>query len=165
MRRCGSGLHRLTRDDTGGQPCTAAEVILSRPRIQDSMAKPTTITTVAGLCEIVEQEFQDDKSTTVLYRGHGAKSFSLQPRVGRGLKPNENSSGGQINQKLMLELFRRQSIDRLAVPTVSNWELLAVSTPRNGNLSSRLDSESFSRTIFLRLERGRETAEGWRADR
>ena len=29
MQRCGSGLHWLTRDDTGGQPCTAAEVILS----------------------------------------------------------------------------------------------------------------------------------------
>jgi len=29
MQRCGSGLHRLTRDDTGGQPCAAAEVILS----------------------------------------------------------------------------------------------------------------------------------------
>ena len=29
MQRCGSGRHRLTRDDTGGQPCTAAEVILS----------------------------------------------------------------------------------------------------------------------------------------
>lgn len=30
MQRCCSGLHRLTRDDTGGQPCAAAEVILSR---------------------------------------------------------------------------------------------------------------------------------------
>ena len=28
MQRCGSG-HRLTRDDTGGQPCAVAEVILS----------------------------------------------------------------------------------------------------------------------------------------
>src|SRR5882762_4740628 len=42
MRRCGSGRHRLTRDDTGGQPCTAAEVILSRqPGARMNHSKPT----------------------------------------------------------------------------------------------------------------------------
>ena len=49
-----------------------------------------TVTTVAKLCELVELEFKDDKTTTVLYRGHGAASFKLIPKVGRH-QPPENS--------------------------------------------------------------------------
>ncbi len=42
-----------------------------------------SITTIAKLSALVETEFKDDKSTTVIYRGHGAKSFRLIPKVGR----------------------------------------------------------------------------------
>lgn len=51
------------------------------------MPKPvtniTTVTTIAELSELVESQFEDDKQTTVLYRGHGAASFVLKPKVGR----------------------------------------------------------------------------------
>ena len=85
-----------------------------------------TVTTVAKLCELVELEFKDDKTTTVLYRGHGAASFKLIPKVGRH-QPPENSKSKRVNEKLMLELFRRQSVDRLPIANVNDdWELLAI---------------------------------------
>src|SRR5713101_6965867 len=43
MRRCGSASHRLTRDYTGGQPCAAAEVILSRPNAFRKFAEVTNL--------------------------------------------------------------------------------------------------------------------------
>jgi hypothetical protein len=88
-----------------------------------SIAEP--VTTVAILSKLVESNFKDDKLTTVIYRGHGAASFKLMPKVGR-LKPNANSASQTVNENLMLELFRRQAIDRIPVPTVDAWELLAV---------------------------------------
>lgn len=89
------------------------------------MPKDASICSVAELSRLIESEFRDDKRTTVLYRGHGAASFSLRPKVGR-LLPSPNSIGTAVNEKLMLELFRRQSADRLEVSAASDWEILAI---------------------------------------
>lgn len=86
---------------------------------------PKPVTTVAGLCERVESQFKDDKLTTVLYRGHGAASFVLKPKVGR-FRPTPNSDQKTVNEALMLELFRRQSTDRVEITLASDWELLAI---------------------------------------
>jgi hypothetical protein len=80
---------------------------------------------IADFSQLIEQQFRDDKTTTVIYRGHGAASFRLLPRVGR-LKPNANTLGTSISEKLMLELFRRQAADRLETAVVDDWELLAI---------------------------------------
>jgi hypothetical protein len=95
-----------------------------------------TITTIAELSELVgsrkqsgsaglRESFWDDKKTTVIYRGHGAKSFELKPKVGR-LKPPHDSATGEVNEELILKLFRNQSVDRLLTPCVDDWELLAL---------------------------------------
>lgn len=99
------------------------------------MSDSTTVTTIAGLSELVESRFRDDKRTTVLYRGHGAASFGLRPKVGR-LLPSANSTGETVNEVLMLELFRRQSIDRLEVAAADDWELLAIA--QHHGLATRL---------------------------
>ena len=95
----------------------------------------TTVTTVAELSELVESQFRDDKLTTVLYRGHGAASFGLRPKVGR-LLPPATSTKRTVNEALMLELFRRQSIDRLEVAAADDWELLAIA--QHHGLATRL---------------------------
>lgn len=85
-----------------------------------------TIASIAKLSELVESEsWDDDERTTVLYRGHGAASFELRPRVGRE-KPPPNSGRVTVNEQLMLELFRRQLVDRLPIAPESDWEVLAV---------------------------------------
>jgi hypothetical protein len=94
-----------------------------------------TITTIAALSDLVESKFKDDKTTTVIYRGHGAFSFILRPKVGRHVPP-ENSSSKEVNEKLMLELFRRQSVDRIPFADVDDWELLAIA--QHHGLSTRL---------------------------
>jgi len=93
------------------------------------------ICSVAALSELIESEFQDDQKTTVLYRGHGATSFRLRPKVGRCL-PVRNSTKEVVNEKLMLELFRRQSTDRLEVANADDWELLAIA--QHHGLATRL---------------------------
>ena len=52
-------------------------------------------------------------------------SFRLRPKVGR-LVPVTNSTKKIVNEALMLELFRRQSADRLGVAAADDWELLAI---------------------------------------
>ncbi len=84
-----------------------------------------TVRSVAELCTLVESRFRDDRSTTVIYRGHGAASFRLRPKVGRALPP-ENTNSRVVNESLMLELFRRQSVDRVEVANINDWELLAI---------------------------------------
>ncbi|MEQ1838107.1 MAG: FRG domain-containing protein [Candidatus Nitrotoga sp.] len=84
------------------------------------------VTSIAELSELVEEKFKNDKTTVVLYRGHGAASFCLRPKVGRHLPPG-NSNLKKVNEELMLELFRRQSVDRLSIANVNDdWELLAI---------------------------------------
>jgi FRG domain len=95
----------------------------------------TTVTTVAELSELVESQFKDDRRTTILYRGHGAASFELRPKVGR-LRPTGNSDKRTIDEDLMLELFRRQSLDRLEVAPENDWELLAIA--QHHGLATRL---------------------------
>ncbi len=97
--------------------------------------KPKTISSIAALSELVELEFKDDRSTTVLYRGHGAASFELRPKVGR-FRPPANSAKKTVNESLMLELFRRQSADRLAISYADDWELLAIA--QHHGLATRL---------------------------
>lgn len=84
-----------------------------------------TISTIAELSSLLEEHFQDGDRTTVVYRGHGAASFTLKPKVGR-CKPPTNSGRSTVNEELMLELFKRQSPDRLSIATESEWELLAI---------------------------------------
>ena len=96
---------------------------------------PKPVKTIAALSELVESSFKDDKRTTVLYRGHGAASFVLQPKVGR-LLSSENSTGEAVNEALMLELFRRQSTDRIEFATANDWELLAIA--QHHGLATRL---------------------------
>ena len=93
------------------------------------------INSIAALSKLVESEFKDDKSTTVLYRGHGAASFYLRPKVGR-LRPSTNSATKAVNESLMLELFRRQSTDRIAIAYADDWELLAIA--QHHGLATRL---------------------------
>jgi hypothetical protein len=93
------------------------------------------ITTVAALSNLVESKFIDDESTTVIYRGHGAASFKLIPKVGRYLSP-EGSSSKAINEELMLELFRRRSIDLSHIICDNDWELLAIA--QHHGLATRL---------------------------
>ena len=97
--------------------------------------KPKMIRSIAALSELVESEFKDDNSTTVLYRGLGAASFDLRPKVGR-LQPSGNSAKKTVNESLMLELFRRQSTDRLIIPVTDDWELLAIA--QHHGLATRL---------------------------
>jgi len=93
------------------------------------------ITTIAALSDLVESEFKADKVTTILYRGHGAASYVLRPKVGRHLPP-ENSTSKEVNEKLMLELFRRQSVDRISIADADDWELLAIA--QHHGLATRL---------------------------
>lgn len=97
------------------------------------MLKP--VTSIAKLSQLVESQFKDDKLTTVLYRGHGAASFKLLPKVGRFL-PTPNSTKKTVNEVLMLELFRRQSTDRIEVVPADDWELLAIA--QHHGLATRL---------------------------
>ena len=84
------------------------------------------VTTISALSALVESKFKDNERTTILYRGHGAASFDLRPRIGRHTPP-ANSESQQVNEKLMLELFRRQSVDRISISNVNDdWELLAI---------------------------------------
>lgn len=99
------------------------------------MQDGTTITSIAELSVLVDKEFGDDKWTTVVYRGHGAASFQLRPKVGR-LKPLASSKSGSVNESLMLELFRRQSVGRLELTALDDWELLAVA--QHHGLATRL---------------------------
>jgi hypothetical protein len=94
-----------------------------------------SIETIAALSNVVESEFRDDKTTTVLFRGHGAASFVLRPRVGRH-DPPKNSKSKEVNEKLMLELFRRQSVDRIPITGIDDWELLAIA--QHHGLATRL---------------------------
>lgn len=96
---------------------------------------PKIVTSIAGLSELVESQFKDDKITTVLYRGHGAASFVLRPKVGR-LLPSANSTEKHVNERLMFELFRRQSPDRIQVAAEDDWELLAIA--QHHGLATRL---------------------------
>jgi hypothetical protein len=47
-----------------------------------------------------------------------------------------NSTKNAVNEKLMLELFRRQSADRLEVAAADDWELLAIA--QHHGLATRL---------------------------
>jgi hypothetical protein len=93
------------------------------------------VKSIAKLSCLVELHFKDDQQTTVIYRGHGAASFGLRPKVGR-LRPVKNSQKAAVDERLMLELFRRQSVGRLEVAAVDDWELLAIA--QHHGLATRL---------------------------
>lgn len=83
------------------------------------------ITSIAEFSALIERRFPGSRDTAIVYRGHGAASFLLRPKVGR-LYPPMNSGRSRVNETLMLELFRRQSVDRTVVITANDWELLAI---------------------------------------
>jgi hypothetical protein len=99
------------------------------------MSDSKSIKTIAGLSELVESCFKDNKNTTVIYRGHGAASFCLRPKVGR-LHPPDNATEKTVNESLMLELFRRQSPGRIDITEADDWELLAIA--QHHGLATRL---------------------------
>lgn len=86
------------------------------------------VCSVADLVSLVEQsEFRDNETTTVLYRGHGASSFKLQPKVGRRNAPRKYGLNKPVDEKRTLEQFRIQSADRVEIAIVDDdWELLAI---------------------------------------
>jgi hypothetical protein len=99
------------------------------------MSDTITVSSIADFSRLIDERLCDDKKTTVLYRGHGAQSFKLQPKVGRQAPPM-NSSAGAVNEELMLELFRRQSVGLLEVSPQSDWEFLAIA--QHHGMSTRL---------------------------
>ena len=105
------------------------------PKCGAGMTTNKTIETIAELSELVESGFSDDKETTVIYRGHGAVSFRLRPKVGR-LLPPDNSAETLVIEALMLELFRRQSPGRIEIADANDWELLAIA--QHHGLATRL---------------------------
>jgi type I restriction enzyme M protein len=108
---------------------------LEEPSPGLKMRKDISISSVAQLSELIESEFKNEERTTVLYRGHGAASFSLRPKVGR-LLPSPNSTRTTVNERTMLELFRRQSADRLELVPANDWEILAIA--QHHGLATRL---------------------------
>lgn len=110
-------------------------IMKGRSTTRLKIPKDTFVSSVAELSELVESRFKNDRWTTVLYRGHGAASFKLLPKVGR-LLPTANSLRKVVNEALMLELFRRQSTGRLEVAAVDDWELLAIA--QHHGLATRL---------------------------
>lgn len=93
------------------------------------------ISSISELSCLVESRFKENKETTVLYRGHGAESFALRPKVGRHTSPDNSNSVGGVDEELMLELFRRQSVDRISI-NADDWELLAIA--QHHGLATRL---------------------------
>jgi len=83
------------------------------------------ITSIAELSTLVECRFRGRQNTSIVYRGHGAASFTLRPKVGR-VRPPSGSGRSRVNEALMLELFRRHSPDRIDIVTTNDWELLAI---------------------------------------
>lgn len=115
--------------------CTVGEIHAFWSLLLSQMTNSTTVTTIADLSKVVESQFKDDKKTNVLYRGHGAASFELLPKVGR-LHPPNNSAKEFVNEALMLELFRRQSMDLIEITGLDDWELLAIA--QHHGLATRL---------------------------
>jgi len=83
------------------------------------------ISSIAQFSGLIENHFRDRGDTTVVYRGHGAASFKLCPKVGRHAPP-KLSGRTHVNEALMLELFRRQSPDRIGIATTDDWEFLSI---------------------------------------
>jgi hypothetical protein len=87
--------------------------------------KTFTITSIAKLCRIVDVHCQDSVNTTVIYRGHEDVEYKLRPKAGR-FKPPSGSKSKTLNERLMLELFRRHSVGLTSHDPADDWELLAV---------------------------------------
>lgn len=100
-----------------------------------SRVKSILISSVAELCSVVDEQFQDDKNTTVIYRGHADIDYKLRPKAGR-FAPPPNSKRSTLNESLMLELFRRHSVGLTATDPENDWEFLAIA--QHHGLATRL---------------------------
>jgi hypothetical protein len=86
--------------------------------------KQITVTSVTDLCGRIEhEEFQDHDGTTVIYRGLPDIGFRLIPKAGRFNKPRSNDP---VDERMMLELFRRNSMGLTGFDLTDDWELLAL---------------------------------------
>jgi len=89
--------------------------------------KIITITSMSGLCDVIEsKEFRDDSDSTVIYRGLSDIDFKLCPKAGRFNPPVNSSDREKLNERLMLELFRNHSVGLTSHVLDDDWELLAV---------------------------------------
>ncbi len=95
------------------------------------------IATLAKLSELVDQDknFWDKGTTTVIYRGHGAKSFRLRPKVGRLTAPPDSATPGKVNEDLILESLTARPTLSSATSTSSGS---TTSTPNSSNHGSNL---------------------------
>ena len=99
--------------------------------------KSITIKSVAQLCCVVDSQFQDNIETTVIYRGLADIGYRLCPKAGR-FNPPENSGQAELNESLMLQLFRRQSVGLTSQILDGEWEFLAVAQ-HHGMLTRLMD--------------------------
>lgn len=83
------------------------------------------ISSISELSSHVENYFVNEGGSTVIYRGHGSDSFQLRPKAYRHKAPKK-LGGGPINEELMIEMFRRQSPDKVLITPTNDWELLAI---------------------------------------
>jgi hypothetical protein len=97
--------------------------------------KTIPIPSVAELCSVVDEQFGDEKDTTVIYRGHADINYKLIPKAGR-FDPPPNSKHATLDESLMLELFRRHSVGLTTSTPEDDWEFLAIA--QHHGLATRL---------------------------
>lgn len=98
--------------------------------------KTIPISCLAKLCCVIDDIFKDEEKTTVIYRGHADIDYKLIPKAGRFGQPGTNSNQSHLNEKLMLELFRRHSIGLTTSTPEDDWEFLAIA--QHHGLATRL---------------------------
>ena len=88
--------------------------------------KTKTIKSIAELCRIADSDFTDEVDTTVIYRGLADIDYDLLPKAGRFNPPRNSRERENLNESLMLELFRNHSVGLASQALEDDWELLAV---------------------------------------
>jgi hypothetical protein len=85
------------------------------------------IKSVAHLSELVDDKFDDEDNTTVIYRGlKDFVKYKLQPKVGR---PDVRFDGKKLtpkNEERIFEFFKRRYVGLATLNPADKWELLAI---------------------------------------